>query len=181
MLEFISHIKDAPFENVTIHMRTYEQLHTGEPNWDVAKELRALLKQVKDVPLIINGGLNSAQKALDALAYTGADGVMVAQASLGNPFIFAEIKAALAGEPVPTFTYEDRVAAALEHAKIMSDTKGEQLGMLEMRKHLAWYFKGYPNVSELRAKLVHANTLAEVEAAPRLSKYLWLCLANARE
>jgi tRNA-dihydrouridine synthase B len=163
VLEFIRAIADAPFENVTLHMRTYEQLHTGEPNWDSAKQLKALLREVKDVPLIINGGLNSPQKCLDALAYTGAQGVMVAQASLGNPFIFAEIKAALAGEPVPTFSYERRVAAALDHAKIMAATKGEKLGMLEMRKHLAWYFKGYPNVSELRAKLVHADTLADVE------------------
>src|SRR5258708_17204312 len=90
-LEFMEKIKGAPFENVTLHMRTYEQLHTGEPNWEVAKEL----KQRINVPLIINAGLNSAEKAKAALEYTGADGVMIAQASLGNPFIFREIKAAL--------------------------------------------------------------------------------------
>ena len=162
VLEFVDKIKDAPFENVTLHMRTYEQLHTGEPNWDVAAQLKALLRAVKDVPLIINGGLNSAAKAQEALAYTGADGVMVAQGSLGNPFIFAEIKAQLKGEPIPTFSYEDRIKVALAHAQLMVDTKGEQRGILEMRKHLAWYLRGYPHASEIRAKLVHADTLQQV-------------------
>jgi tRNA-dihydrouridine synthase B len=156
--EFINNIEGAPFENVTLHMRTYEQLHTGEPNWDVAKELKKMLK----VPLIINGGLNSGEKAKAALEYTGADGVMIAQASLGNPFIFREIKAVLNGEPVPVVTMEERVQTALEHATLMVETKGPKHGVIEMRKHLAWYFKGYPNVSELRAKLVRIDSLEEL-------------------
>ena len=168
--EFIAAIKDAPFENVTLHMRTYEQLHTGTPNWDSAKRLKLLLKEIKDVPLIINGGLDSAQKAKDALEYTGADGVMIAQASLGNPFIFAEIKATLSGAPVPTFSYEDKVKTALAHAALMVEIKGDKYGVLEMRKHLAWYFRGYPNASEMRSKLVHANTVHEVEEILNASK-----------
>lgn len=156
--EFISKIEGAPYENVTVHMRTYEQLHTGEPNWDAAKELKQMLK----VPLIINGGLNSGEKAKAALEYTGADGVMIAQASLGNPFIFREIKAVLAGEPVPVVTLQERIDTALEHAELMVKIKGPKFGMIEMRKHLAYYFKGYPNVSELRAKLVRIESLEQL-------------------
>jgi tRNA-dihydrouridine synthase B len=158
--EFISNIEGAPFENVTLHMRTYEQLHTGEPNWDAAKDLKKLLK----VPLIINGGLNSGEKAKAALEYTGADGVMIAQASLGNPFIFREIKAVLAGQPAPIVSLQERIETALEHARLMVQTKGPKYGVIEMRKHLAWYFKGFPNVSELRGKLVRIESLEELES-----------------
>ncbi|MDB4940289.1 MAG: hypothetical protein JWO40_714 [Candidatus Doudnabacteria bacterium] len=157
--EFINNIQGAPFENVTLHMRTYEQLHTGEPNWDTAKELKQILK----VPLIINGGINSGEKAKAALEYTGADGVMIAQASLGNPFIFREIQAALNNQPIPVTTLQERIETALEHARLMVQTKGPKHGVIEMRKHLAWYFKGYPNVSELRSKLVRVESLAELE------------------
>ncbi len=160
VFEFLDNIKGAPYENITIHMRTYEQLHTGEPNWDVAKEL----KQRVDIPVIINGGLNSAEKAKEALEYTGADGVMIAQASLGNPFIFREIKAALNNQPIPEVSMMERIDTALEHARLMVKYKGPERGMLEMRKHLAWYFKGFPNVSALRAQLVQVKSIEELEA-----------------
>jgi len=164
VLDFIDNIKDAPFENVTLHMRTYEQLHTGAPNWDIAKQLREKLQQDRPgTTFIINGGLDSAPKAKQALEYTGADGVMIAQASLGNPFIFREIKAALNNEAIPVTTLQERTAAAIEHARLMVQTKGEKFGILEMRKHLAWYFKGFPHVSELRAQLVKISSLAELE------------------
>ncbi len=169
-LDFIESIKGAPFENVTLHMRTYEQLHTGEPNWDIAKKLKEKLKPL-GIPLIINGGLNTAEKAKAALEYTGADGVMIAQASLGNPFIFREIKAALNNETVPAVTLEERIQTALEHARLMVSIKGEKYGIMEMRKHLAWYFKSMPNVSELRAKLVKVNSLDELKEILRTETF----------
>lgn len=169
-LDFIENIKGAPFENVTLHMRTYEQLHTGEPNWEIAKKLKEKLKPL-GIPLIINGGLNTAEKAKAALEYTGADGVMIAQASLGNPFIFREIKAALNNETVPAVTLEERIQTALEHARLMVSIKGENYGIMEMRKHLAWYFKSMPNVSELRAKLVKINSLDELKEILRLETF----------
>ncbi len=160
VLEFINNIQGSPFENVTLHMRTYEQLHVGEPNWDIAREL----KQRLDVPLIINGGLNSAEKAKQALEYTGADGVMIAQASLGNPFIFREIKEALNNMPVILPTVQERIDTAIEHAALMVRVKGEKIGIMEMRKHLAWYFKGFPGVSGLRQSLVKVNSLPELQS-----------------
>jgi len=165
VLDFIDNIKNAPFENVTLHMRTYEQLHTGTPNWDTAKELRKKLNEFdRPISFIINGGLDSANKAKQALEYTGADGVMIAQASLGNPFIFKEIRAALDNMEVPTTSIEERISTALSHAKLMVQTKGEKHGIIEMRKHLAWYFKGFPKVSELRAQLVKINSFSELES-----------------
>ena len=165
VLEFIEKIKDALFENVTLHMRSYEQMHTGAPNWDAAKALGEKLKTFdRPISFIINGGLDSAKKAKEALEYTGADGVMIAQASLGNPFIFREIKAAFNNQPIPVTTPQERIETALEHARLMLQTKGEHYGITEMRKHLAWYFKGFPGVSELRGQLVKINSLPELEA-----------------
>jgi tRNA-dihydrouridine synthase B len=164
VLDFIEEIKDAPFENVTLHMRTYEQMHTGDPNWDIAKQLKIKLDKIKPgTPLIINGGLDTAQKAKEALEYTEAAGVMIAQASLGNPFIFREIKAALNNQSIAVTSLRERIETATEHAKLMVQTKGEKIGILEMRKHLAWYFKGFAGVSDLRAQLVKINSLQELE------------------
>lgn len=163
VLEFIENIIDAPFENITLHMRSYEQMHTGEPDWETAKKLKEWLENKPGVSLIINGGINSGEKARLALEYIGADGVMVAQASLGNPFIFREIKAVLNGEPNPKTIFEERVETAIEHAKLVVKTKGERLGIIEMRKHLSWYFRNYPNSAELRKNLVRINSVAEIE------------------
>jgi tRNA-dihydrouridine synthase B len=162
-LEFLQSIDGAPFESVTLHMRSYDQVHHGTPNWDSGKELKAYLI-TKDIPLIVNGGIASGQNAVDVLNYTGADGVMVAQASLGNPFIFAEIKAALAGKAFSPVTIEDRISTVLAHTQLMLEHKGNH-GIIEMRKHLLWYFKGFPNAAELRKQLSAATTIEEIQTA----------------
>ncbi len=161
-LDFLNAIAGAPFENVTVHMRKYEQVHFGEPNWDAGKGVSAWC-HARNLTCIVNGGINSAQKAKDVLAYTGADGVMVAQASLGNPFLFSEIKAALGGQPVPVISPEDRLGTVLAHARLMLEHKGEY-GLVEMRKHLVWYFKGFPGAAAVRQQLTRVTTLPELEA-----------------
>ncbi len=162
-LEFLRAIDGAPFESVTLHMRTYDQVHHGEPNWDSGKELKQYLAP-KGIPLIANGGIASGQDALDVLAYTEADGVMVAQASLGNPFIFAEIKAALAGKPFEPVSLTQRIDTVMAHTRIMLEHKGPR-GIIEMRKHFLWYFKGFPNAAELRGQLSKVETIEQLEQA----------------
>jgi tRNA-dihydrouridine synthase len=142
-------------------MRTYEQVHFGPANWEVGKQLREYLAP-KNIGLIVNGGINSGQQAKDVLAYTGADGVMVAQPSLGNPFIFREIRAVLGQQPIPTISTQDRISTALSHAKLMLEHKGPR-GIIEMRKHLLWYFKGFPGAAELRKQLAQIETLEQLE------------------
>jgi tRNA-dihydrouridine synthase len=163
-LEFLTGLGQAPFENVTVHMRSYEQVHHGPADWEIGKALKHYLAP-KDISLIINGGLDSGLKAQEALDYTGADGIMVAQASLGNPFIFAEIKATLNQQPIPIISPQDRINTLLDHTKLMLEHKGSR-GIIEMRKHLLWYFKGQPNTGELR------NQLSQVENLPQLENVL---------
>lgn len=161
-LEFLSGIEGAPFENVTVHMRSYEQVHHGEPNWDVGRDVVRYFAG-RGVSVLVNGGIDSAEKAKAVLAYTDADGVMLAQASLGNPFIFAQIKAALSGRPLPSPSYQERVQTVLEHARLMVEHKGSH-GMVEMRKHLLWYFRGFPNAKDLRQQLSQVQDYGQLEA-----------------
>lgn len=160
-LEFLQKIDGAPFESVTLHMRTYDQVHHGEPNWDSGKELKQYLL-TKDIPLIVNGGIASGEDAVKVLDYTKADGIMVAQASLGNPFIFTEIKAALVHKPIPMITTKERIHTVLEHCQLMLEHKGQH-GIIEMRKHLLWYFKGFPGAGELRKQLATVESLENLE------------------
>ncbi len=162
-LEFLQAIDGAPFENVTLHMRTYDQVHHGEPNWDSGKELKQYLA-TKGIPLIVNGGIASGEDAVKVLEYTGADGVMVAQASLGNPFIFSEIKAAIAGKTFKPVSLDQRIETVLAQTRIMLEHKGPR-GIIEMRKHFLWYFKGFPNAAELRGLLSKVETMEQLEAA----------------
>ena len=159
-LEFLQSIEGAPYDSITLHMRTYDQVHHGEPNWDTGLELKKYLA-TKNIPLIVNGGIASGETALKVLEYTGADGIMVAQASLGNPFIFAQIKAALNHTVIPNVSTAERIATIYQHTELMLEHKGNH-GIIEMRKHLLWYFKGIPGAAELRKKLSTVENLAQV-------------------
>jgi tRNA-dihydrouridine synthase B len=160
-LEFLKAIEGAPFENVTLHMRSYEQVHHGEPNWDTGSELEQYLHP-KGISLIVNGGIDSGTKAMAVLEHTEADGVMVAQASLGNPFIFRAIKHAVHSKLPIEPSWEEKISTIMRHAHLMLEHKGQR-GIIEMRKHLLWYFKGFPNASALRQRLGQVNTISELE------------------
>jgi len=160
-IEFLEAIDGAPFENITVHMRTYEQVHFGEVNLQRGKEVVEFAHK-KGITCIVNGGIDSGQKAKAALDFTGADGIMVAQASLGNPFIFAQIKSYLATGLSKEITWSERLDTVKQHARLMLEHKGDH-GIIEMRKHLVWYFKGFPNASEIRQKLVKIENLPELE------------------
>ncbi len=180
-MEFLEQIKGAPFESVTVHMRTYEQVHNGPVNLEVGKQLTQYFRP-QGITVIVNGGISSGEQARQVLEYTGADGVMVAQASLGNPFIFAEIKHALTGitgtVTLPTVSPQGipnqssglstdisiatRISTVLDHTKLMLEHKGPR-GIIEMRKHLLWYFKGFPNAADLRKELSQVESLPQLE------------------
>jgi tRNA-dihydrouridine synthase B len=160
-IEFLHAIEGAPFENITVHMRTYEQVHHGPVNHERGKEV-VQYAHAKGITCIVNGGIDSGAKAQEALQLTGADGIMVAQASLGNPFIFKQIKETLAGLTPREISWEDKIHTILQHAELMLEHKGEH-GIIEMRKHLVWYFKGFPGASELRQKLVKVETMEDLK------------------
>lgn len=158
-LEFGRIAQNSGAAMVTIHGRTRAQMYSGRADWDIIGEVKAALS----IPVIGNGDVFSGADALALRAHTGCDGIMVARGAQGNPFIFGEIKAALAGEAYTQPGEEQRLAMARLHLQRAVANKGQR-AVIEMRKHVAWYLKGARGAAALRAKVNEAATLEEMLA-----------------
>jgi len=157
-IEFVKRMSDLDIKALMIHGRRYEQVHAGEVDYDIIREVKKIFPGV----VLANGGIDSPQKAKQVLEITGADGVGIARAANGRPYIFKQIKMYLETGELWTPSPEEIKEIALRHAKLSFLNK-EGKGLLEMRKHLGWYVKGMHNASELRVQLMKADTLEEVQ------------------
>ncbi len=144
---------------VAVHGRTRMQGYSGKADWDIIGEVKAALH----IPVLGNGDVFSGQDALRLQAHTSCDGVLVARGAQGNPWIFREIRAAVTGEKYEPPTIEERAAMALAHARMQQAYKGQH-GLVEMRKHLAWYLKGARGAAKLRARANACNTLEQIQS-----------------
>lgn len=135
---------------VAVHGRTREEYYSGRADWDCIK----LVKDSVKIPVIGNGDICSGRDAKEMMERTGCDGVMVARAARGNPWIFSSIKAYLESgeekEPPGISTIAETV---IRHAEMLIGYKGEYIGIREMRKHAAWYLSGCPQSSKFRGKM----------------------------
>ena len=147
-LEFAHILQESGAACITLHGRTREQMYSGRADWDSIAALKAALH----IPVIGNGDVFTGQDALALRAHTGCDGVMVARGAQGNPFIFQEIQAALAGRPYTPPSVNDRLDMAILHLERALAHKGPR-AYIEMRKHMAWYIKGLRGGARLRAQL----------------------------
>lgn len=152
-------VEDAGAKALTIHGRTREAFYSGKANWDIIGEV----KKHSKIPVILNGDINSGEKAQMALETTGVDGLMIGRAAIGNPFIFKEIRHYLeTGENLKKASTEERVKAALKNIERLSLLKNEEAGLREMRKHLAAYTKGMKNACVLRSEIFKAENKESV-------------------
>ncbi len=159
-LEFVKVVADAGAELISLHGRTKEQGYSGVANWDRIGEAR---RQVPHIPFLVNGDITTPELAKEALARSGADGVLLGRGALGNPWIFERMQAYLqTGELLPEPTQQEKITAVRKHARLQVKHYGER-GLVKLRKHLPWYFKGAGDLKDLRSKLVRIQTLAELE------------------
>lgn len=163
VLEFLEALRGLPLGAFTLHARTYEQGFAGPPDFALAREAIAYFKAQFGGVALINGGIGTPSQAAAAIRETGADGIAFGRTAMGNPWLFAETRAFLSGGSFTPPTKTEVVATILRHAQYAEASKGAY-GVTELRKHLAWYVKGWPDASGLRGKLVQVQSRAEAEA-----------------
>ena len=163
IVEVAERLQDAGIKALAIHGRTRNQLYKGEADWTLIGEVKNNPRM--HIPIIGNGDIDSARRAIEWKNRYGVDGLMIGRPSIGNPWIFKEIRHLHeTGEELPPPDIQERVRVVRQHIEQSIRWKGEQRSIREIRKHLSNYFKGFFNVKPYRLRLVTANSFEEVEA-----------------
>lgn len=154
--------RDAGVAAVSLHARTANEHYSGQADWSAIATLK---ETVTDIPILGNGDIWSAADALRMVDETGADGVVVGRGCLGRPWLFGDLAAAFRGEGLRYMPSLGEVADGFRrHAELLVEFFGsEEHGCRDIRKHVAWYFKGYPIGSDVRSGLAMASSLQEID------------------
>ena len=161
ILEVAERLQDVGIQALTVHGRTRAQLYKGPADW-------TLIGQIKNnprmkIPIFGNGDIDSPHKAQEYKNRYGVDGLMIGRAAIGYPWIFDEIKQFLTtGQLAEEPGIRERIRVTKQHFDFSMRWKGDKLGIFEMRRHYASYFKGLPDFKPFRAQLVEAMTAEEV-------------------
>ena len=146
---------------VALHARTAAQRYSGAADWSQIARLKDV---VTTIPVLGNGDIFEAADASAMIAATGCDGVVIGRGCLGRPWLFAELSAAFAGTPIPDPPTLGEVADIIRrHGALLAQHFGEDKGMRDIRKHIAWYLHGLPAGSDLRRALSLVQTCAELD------------------
>ncbi|WP_324014815.1 tRNA dihydrouridine synthase DusB [Microbacterium sp. JZ37] len=154
--------EDAGAAAVALHARTASEFYSGHADWSAIAKLK---EAVTSIPVLGNGDIWSADDAVRMMDETGCDGVVVGRGCLGRPWLFGDLARAFGGEGVEVDATLGFVAQAFRrHAELLVEFfDDEDRGCRDIRKHVAWYFKGYPVGGDLRARLATASSLAEID------------------
>ncbi len=153
-------LESAGAAAITVHGRTRSMLYSGESD----NEIIAKVKDAVKIPVIGNGDVVDGKSALKMIKDTGCDGIMIGRGAIGNPWVFEEVRAALAGEEFTPPTTAEIIDTALLEVRGMIEEKGEKVGVAESKKHLCRYVKGLRGAADTRGKLNLALTYEEIEA-----------------
>jgi len=152
-------VERAGGKAVALHGRTRVQMYEGEANWDIIREV----KQAVNIPVIGNGDVKTPQDAKRMLDETGADGVMIGRAALGNPWmIYRTVKYLETGELIEEPTVREKIDVCKLHLERLINLKGEHIAVREMRKHAAWYLKGIRGNAKVRNAINNCETKEEL-------------------
>ncbi len=145
---------------IAVHARTRDQFYLGKADWDAI----ASVKQSVTIPVIGNGDVDSPQAAVEIIRQTGCDGVMIGRGCLGKPWIFKQINLFLDhGFDLSDPSFSEKLAIMFRHLELQIDHSGEEHGIKEMRKHLAWYLKGMPGATKIKEKINHLTSFDAVK------------------
>ena len=164
VLDFTKRMEDNGASLVAVHGRTRAMLYSGVADWDMITKVKNQLS----IPVIANGDIVDGETALKCLRRTGADGLMIGRATFGDPWIFAEVKAAMEGEPIPERPcLKDRIDVAVQQFKLSEQDHGEHIACLEARKHFAWYLRGVAHSSYYKNQISSLSTMEDIYRVAR--------------
>ena len=159
VLDFTKRMEDNGASMVTVHGRTRAMLYSGVADWDYIRKVKEQLS----IPVIANGDIVDVPSALRCLKWTGADGIMIGRATFGDPWIFQQVSAGMAGQEVPERPIlKDRIAVAVKQFELSEADHGEHIACLEARKHFAWYLRGVRNASYYKKEITSMNKMEDI-------------------
>ena len=159
VLDFTKRMEQSGAAMVAVHGRTRSMLYSGVADWDMIRKVKEQLS----IPVIANGDITGGEAAVKCMKRTGADGLMIGRSVFGDPWIFQEVNAALAGEPIPERPIlKDRIAVAVKQFELSEQDHGEHIACLEARKHFAWYLRGVSHSSYYKNQISSMNTMADI-------------------
>lgn len=167
IVEVAKRLQDVGVQALTLHCRTKAQGHAGEPKWEWIEKV----KKAVSIPVVLNGGIMTAQDVLRAFSETPADGVMIARGAIGKPWIFQQARELLYGDVERIdFSLEKRIDLCLKHLRRSIDLMGEGRAVPAFRKYYSGYLGGFSNSSKLRIKLMKCNCYEQIST--QLSDFL---------
>lgn len=158
--ELAQAVEAAGAAAVCVHGRTKTMLYSGTADWDCIRAVREAVK----IPVVANGDIFDAEAALRCEKRTGAELLMIGRSAFGNPWVFAQVQAALDGREVPALPpLSERMDTAIRQFELAREDKGEHIACLEARKHLAWYLRGVPYSGYYKEKISSISTVEDVQ------------------
>ena len=158
-VEFARVLEQAGASALAVHGRTRVQMYAGRADWDIIREVRKAVQ----IPVAANGDVFTGEDAAHILKYTGCELVMIGRGCFGNPWLFAQANAAIAGEAIPMLPpLSERLDTAVGQIEALAEVSGERIACLEARHHLPWYLHGVPYAAMYRNALVKVESLAEI-------------------
>jgi len=158
-VEFAKALEDAGADVHTVHGRTRVAMYSGRADWDIIRDV----VNAVSIPVIANGDVFEASDAVKVHKWTGAAGIMIGRATFGNPWLFAQCRAALQGEEIPELpSLAERLDVAEGQIKMSAENTCEKIAVLEARRHIAWYLRGVRGSNMFKTRVTSISTLSEL-------------------